>query len=282
MGLSNTGNAAATGVTAAITLPAGLTFAPPALPAGSGGAAVYPQGRLASYMRFALDGLFSAGDWNCTLSGDALTATCELPALGAGDASSLDLNLRVSATDLPADAETSFSVTSGTQTVTYKVLTGLQKAGQGQGVDDTYSAEGHMAAIHVGATLLGCDQTNPACESVMNFVGTSEDSKYNNNNWMMKPLNEAKPINEAGGTRNSASTTLQLPAGATVKYALLEWSANRSDGTDKDPADTLDGDMNSARLRVPDAPGMPGTSTYMPVTADSFTQRHHRPCCPIR
>ncbi|HSN42478.1 MAG TPA: hypothetical protein VLR88_00305, partial [Propionibacteriaceae bacterium] len=89
------------------------------------------------------------------------------------------------------------------------------------------------------------------------FVGTSTDGKYNNNNWVMSA------INEAGGVRNSATTTLQLPAGATVKYALLEWSANRSDGTDRDAADTLDGAMGSARLRVP------GATNYADVTADS-------------
>ncbi len=79
----------------------------------------------------------------------------------------------------------------------------------------------------------------------------------NNNDWAMQP------INEAGGNVNSASTTLELPVGATVRYALLEWSANRSDGTDADAADSLDGAMDSARLRVP------GALDYVDVTADT-------------
>ena len=91
----------------------------------------------------------------------------------------------------------------------------------------------------------------------MGFPGNSTDRKYNNNGQKMVALNEA------GGARNSASTTLQLPEGAKVKYALLEWSANRSDGTDADPADALDGDMASARLKAP------GAADYVPVTADS-------------
>jgi hypothetical protein len=253
MGLSNNGDADADGVEATITLPAGLTFAAPSAVDGGSGSSVFPHHRLASYMRFALEGSFSIGDWDCTLSDDALAATCQLPALVAGDTTSLDLELQVDA-DLAADAVTSFSVTSGEQSVSYSVATGLED--NEESIDDIYVTDGQVAAIHVGATLLGCDQTEPGCVGVMGGAGNSVQDN-NNNDWAMQP------INEAGGNVNSATTTLELPAGATVRYALLEWSANRSDGTDSDAADTLDGAMDSAHLRVP------GASDYIPVTADS-------------
>jgi len=229
-----------------------LTFATPPAVDGGVGTAVFPHERLASYMRFALEGSYSIGDWECTLTGDAVTATCELPALVAGDETSLDLDLLVNA-DLAADAVTSFSVTSGEQTVTYSVATGLED--NEESIDSVYATEGQVAAKHVGATLLGCDQTDAGCKGVMNSVGNAGGG-MNNNDWAMQPLIEDD------GTSNSASTTLTLPEGATVKYALLEWSANRSDGTDGDAADALVGAMDTALLRLP------GASDYIKVTAD--------------
>jgi hypothetical protein len=254
MNLSNTGDADSDPIDAIITLPAGLTFAPPAPAASGGGTAVYPQSRLASYMRYAIEGVISSGDWECTLRDDALTATCELPALSAGSDAELDLDLVVNA-DLAADAQTSFSVTSGEQSVMYSVQTGLED--NEEGVDVDYSTEGQVAAIHVGATLLGCDQTDSKCVDIMAYAGDASEGdhgegSYNNNSWHMQPLNEA------GGESNSASTTLVLPEGAKVQYALLEWSANRAniDGA-------FSGDTSAARLRLP------GASTYTDITADT-------------
>lgn len=250
MGLANGGEGDATGITASISLPDGLAFSTPA--SGSGALAVAPRESLATYMRFALDGSFSIGAWNCTLSSDAVTATCDLPELGAGTETSLDLDLLVGDGDLAPDAETSFSVTSGDQTVTYAVRTGLED--NEENIRVTYATEGQVAAIHVGATLLGCDETITGCSNVMKFVGSSSDSKYNNNNWDMQPLNEA------GGATNSASTLLNLPVGSTVKYALLEWSANRG------ASDTFAGDQSSARLMAP------GDTEYADIAADSVDE----------
>ncbi len=258
MQVSNVGDAAASTLEATIVLPAGLTFSAPA-----GGAAplmAVSSQKLSNFVGFALDGEFSSGDWTCTLSADAITADCKLPALAVGADTHLNLGLTIhddllAGHKLASDAVTSLTVVSGAQTVSYSVRTGLEV--NEDGVDDTYSAEGHMAAIHVGATLMGCDTTKQTCRDVMGFPDNSGDGKYNNNGQDMRPLNEA------GGVLNSASTTLTLPAGATVKYALLEWSANRSDGTDGDGVDPLSGAMDSARLRVP------GASDYIDVTADS-------------
>ncbi|NYI42487.1 sigma-70 family RNA polymerase sigma factor [Demequina lutea] len=253
MQVSNVGGADAPTLDAMIVLPAGLTFSAP--PGGASPSMAVSSQKLSNFVRFALDGEFSSGDWTCTLSTDATTADCTLPTLAMGADTSLDLGLAPIHGALAADAETSFTVVSGDQTVSYSVRTGI--AVNHDDVDGAYSAEGHMAAIHVGATLMGCDVTTTNCLNAMDFSGNSTNSQYNNNGQVMRPLNEA------GGVRNSATTTLNIPAGATVKYALLEWSANRSDGTDKDPADALTGDMASARLKVP------GASDYIPVTADS-------------
>ena len=78
----------------------------------------------------------------------------------------------------------------------------------------------------------------------MSSTESSDDNALNNNGQKMIALNEA------GGKANSASTTLSstfLPDGATVKYALLEWSANRSTKDDKWTGD----DPAAARLRTP-------------------------------
>ncbi len=248
MGLSNSGDGDSANITATIALPAGLTFATPV--SGAGPLEVAPRGALAAYMRFSLEGSFSVDDWNCSLSDDSTVATCELPSLGAGDATTLDLDLDpVDDVDLASDAETAFSVTSGEQSVSYSVRTGLED--NEENLHAIYSTEGHVAAQHVGATLLGCDTDTTECRNAMKSVGHAKDASYNNEYWDMRPLNEA------GGVTNSAATNLNLPDGAKVTYALLEWSANRG------PEDEFEGDQASAWLKVP------GTTEYTAISADS-------------
>ncbi len=103
---------------------------------------------------------------------------------------------------------------------------------------------------------MGCDATADACKGVMDNTGGRKN--LNNNDQKMVALNTA------GGKANSGSTELSeqfLPAGAKVKYALLEWSANRSE------ADTgWTGDTAKASFKVPNG-------EYQTITAKSVSVR---------
>ncbi len=251
MSLSNTGDGAADDITAQITLPAGLTFGPP--PGGAAALSAFPAQRLAAYMEFATTGAFAAGDWTCTYADGNATADCLLTTLGAGGASRLELPVSVGGA-LAHDASTSFKVASGDQSIDYSVLTGVEQ--NEEDVDVVYSDEGHLAAMHVGATLMGCDQRDSSCVAVMSSAGSTTNSSANNNSWTMLALNEA------GGTSNSSSSMLQLPAGAHVTYASLEWAANRYS------TDAFSGPLDAARLRAP------GQAQYLDITADSVSQTY--------
>jgi hypothetical protein len=253
MDVANVGDAAAEDVTATIVLPDGLTFAAP-----SGGAAptmAVQSLELSNFVRFALDGEFAVGDWTCTLSADSSIAACTLDSLDIGAGTSLGLDLTIAGA-LPEDAQTSFSVSQGDQTLSYSVRTGIET--NEENIDPIYVADGHIAALHVGATVMGCDTAEFGCAGVMSGVGST---KLNNNDWDMVALNEA------GGVSNSAATQLSIPAGATVKYATLEWAANRYNGSSAPvrPADAFAGALDSARLRVPGG-------DYVAVTADTVNQ----------
>ncbi len=246
--VSNTGDADSATLEATIVLPAGLTFSAPA----GGAAPLMPvnSDRLSNFLSFGLEGQFSAGDWTCERSTDAATADCTLETLTIGSNTRLDLDLTITGV-LANDALTSFTVVSGDQNLSYSVLTGIET--NEENVDIVYATEGQVAATHVGATLLGCDLTNPACAAIMASSASSTKGEVNNNGWTMEALNEA------GGVRNSAATTLTLPAGSIVKYATLEWAANRY------TTDAFNGALDSARLRAPGG-------EYFDITADSVTQ----------
>jgi hypothetical protein len=73
----------------------------------------------------------------------------------------------------------------------------------------------------VGNTLLTCPVATAGCTDAQNGVGAT----LNNNSWNMVA------VNDAGGTTNSSSATVTLPAGADVLWAGLYWSADTSAGT---------------------------------------------------
>ena len=81
------------------------------------------------------------------------------------------------------------------------------------------TARGDVAAV--GNTLLTCPTATPGCTNAQDGIGGT----LNNNNWNMTP------VNVAGGTVNSSSATVTLPAGATVLWAGLYWGADTSAGT---------------------------------------------------
>ena len=249
MSIGNSGEGAAEDVTAHITLPAGLAFAP--ANGGELGLMSAPIGRVGTFTALQTPSGISVGDWNCTLPAVDSTATCELDALEAGSSTSFDLPLTITGT-VPDGAVTTFSVTTGDQTVEYSVLTGVDT--NDEDVDVVFTGEGQLAVAHVGAPLMGCDTTQAACRDIMGSTASNTGGQFNNNGWTMLPLNEA------GGEHNSATTTLTLPEGSVVTYASVEWAANRHN------RDVFTGPINQARLRGP------GQSSYVPITADTVSQ----------
>ena len=247
MAVANAGDGDADDVTAQITLPEGLTFAPP--PGGASSLMAVPVQRLHDFLSFHATGAVTVGDWSCSF--DSGLATCDLPNLPAGGQTEFDVPVNINGA-VAEGAVTHFVVTTGDQTIEYSVLTGVDA--NDEDVDVIFTGEGQLAATHVGATLMGCDLTQLTCRNVMKSTASNTNSQYNNNGWVMKPLNEA------GGQFNSASTTLTLPEGSVVTYASLEWAANRH------TSDAFSGALDSARLRGP------GQSDYAPITADTVSQ----------
>ena len=83
------------------------------------------------------------------------------------------------------------------------------------------TAHGDIAAV--GNTLLTCPTATAGCDAAR--AGTASGNALNDNTWDMTP------VNKTGGTVNSSSATVTLPAGAAVLWAGLYWSADTSAGT---------------------------------------------------
>ncbi|WP_084128130.1 sigma-70 family RNA polymerase sigma factor [Demequina sp. NBRC 110055] len=248
--LSNDGDGDAADVTASIALPAGLTFA---APGGASGFSAPQQHVWSQQMARVTQEPFTLDEWECTLSGDSRVLTCAIDSVGAGTGASLDMDVTLLTDSLADDATTTFTVDAGAQHVSYSVATGITDLPAG------YGSTGGVGATQVGATLMGCSEVfdpHRYCKNVMSQTANGDQAKYNNNAYAMVPLNDA------GGEYASGTTTLDLPAGATVMSATLEWSANRRVLTN------WSGDTETARLRVPGG-------DYVDVMADttrSFTR----------
>ena len=94
--------------------------------------------------------------------------------------------------------------------------------------------------IEIGAPLLSCSPTLPACRSAL------ENGDRDNNALVMVPLDDAPP--PSGASRSvavSSTARLEIPGDREVLFAGLYWSANIG------PYDTWSGARESARLRGP-------------------------------
>ncbi len=252
--VTNSGTESSQAVQANVSLPPGLAFAGP----DAGGAGMTRTAPLAAYMGFVLSGSLSVGDWTCTFSEDRREAYCTTTGIGPGQTATALLKAVVtleSGQALASDAVTRYTITWGADSTSYEVPTGV--AAVQENFTSTFSDTGHLAAAHFGAPLLGCTPgtsvSGTTCEDAMAFAGASGNSRHNNNAWAMTPLNEA------GGEHNSATTSVSIPEGATVVYAMVEWSANRASA---DGSFTHDASL--ARLRV-------AGGDYAPLTADAVT-----------
>src|SRR6478609_7113092 len=100
------------------------------------------------------------------------------------------------------------------------------------------TAHGDIAAV--GNTVLTCPTATAGCTDAQSAIGGT----LNNNSWNMTP------VNVAGGTVNSSSATVALPAGATVLWAGLYWGADTSAGTNGAVAPSAAA-KGTVKLKVP-------------------------------
>ena len=89
------------------------------------------------------------------------------------------------------------------------------------------------------------------CSDAQSGIGGT----LNNNSWTMAP------VNVAGGTVNSSSATVTIPAGATVLWAGLYWGADTNAGTNGAAAPNAAA-KGTVRLKV-------GSGAYQALTANA-------------
>lgn len=183
----------------------------------------------------------SSGDASAP-SGDVLT--CAVGPVEAGQQAIVPLTL--TATEGVVLSEEIIYTVTGADPVTGASVqaegTFVVTAQPVRGVRGTW--HGPVAVTEVGAPLMRC--TDFAC-----WLASGS--------WWNDATNDhlgMRPLNDAGGVTSSSSSTLTIPAGATVKHAGLYWSANRT------ARETFTHDLTSARLRAP------GSTSYLPVDGE--------------
>ena len=177
------------------------------------------------------------------IGGTTRTVTCALGSLAAGAAAPVVIGLTASTagvSDLPLTIQA-----DGLGPVEQNLEARIADAG----LSPRYTSSAGSDVTEIGAPLLTCTES-AGCTDVLD--GTSSG---NNNSLAMVPLNVA------GGTQTSSSSTLTIPEGRTVTFAGLYWSANAG------PAQTFDAaSLAAARLRGP------GDTAYRDVTGAVVSQ----------
>ncbi len=125
------------------------------------------------------------------------------------------------------------------------------------------TAHGDIAAV--GNTVLTCPTAAAGCTNAQNGLGGT----LNNNNWNMTP------VNAAGGTVNSSSATVNLPAGATVLWAGLYWGADTSAGTNGAVAPSAAA-KGTVKLQVPGGSYQAISATAGDVLTSSLQATRYR------
>ena len=104
-----------------------------------------------------------------------------------------------------------------------------------------YSQTLHGNLSAVGNTLMSCPTGAPSCAAARN------GSPYSNNDFTMSYVD----VDSDATTWDSSSATLTLPAGSTVAWAGLYWSADTSGGSGGS-ADSHSGSRDQVKLKVDD------------------------------
>ncbi len=230
----NSGDTATSGLTAEITLPPGVTL--------SGTAVLRAGGRFGAGLP-AIAPFAVADDWFCL--GTETGATCTGPDVepGADVTSYLDVS---AAPDSAGSTPVSVTVSApDTASVTVTGSSGVAA----DGFAAAFADRGRLAVTEVGAPLLSCPAGAKGCDEAR--ARTATGNALNNDSWAMVALDE----DDDKSTSTSSATTLDLPAGATVTWAGLYWSANITSGTSDD---------RLAQIQL----AAPGAEGYLPVRAD--------------
>ena len=210
-----------TGVTAQLSLPNGVSLVGTVVRPGSGmGLAAL---RVAPYA-------VSEG-WFC--AGTTVSVTCTGPDVPAGGEASLFLKVFAGA---GSAGTTPISVTvsaTGAKPVTVTGSRGVQSTG----LPARWAGHGGLGVTEVGSNLLSCPATSTGCAQARLGLGT----RTNNNDWTLVPVDS----DLLTATANSSRATLAVPAGSTISYAGLFWSAHV-------PSGTSDSTLGSAVLQAPD------------------------------
>gem|GEM_PF-3164559 len=189
-GVTNTGTASASGVTATVTVPRAVTLDP--IPA------VLGEGQ----------------NWACVKTTEQV-ATCTLATLAPGDVAPLVLYATANgATSDAVVVEVADGSGADAAVITSSVSLRLASAG----LSVRYQTTGAFSVAQIGAPLLGCDLKTQLCRDAMNALGGSAA----NNDYAMVPLTNAvgEPIDSVAN--------LVIPSDRQIAFAGLYWSANKS------------------------------------------------------
>ena len=190
----------------------------------------------------------------CTTTGTATaTVTCALGDLAVGAEVPVEIGLKPSAAGV-ADLLLSIRA-DGLVPVEQHLVASIADGG----LAPRYTSSAASDVTEIGAPLLTC-APSATCTDILD--GTRSG---NNNSLTMVPLNAA------GGTQTSSSSTLTVPAGRTVTFAGLYWSANAG------PAQTFGAPLTSARLRGPGDTGYRDVSgTVVAKVTDSGGRSYYQ------
>jgi RNA polymerase sigma factor (sigma-70 family) len=164
---------------------------------------------------------------DCTFD-TARSATCDAGPVAAGGA--VDVLLPVVVGDVANTGTVTITASAtGAASVSASAVARTSSAN----LSLRYQGTGTLRVTEVGAPVLGCPASGCGAAA-------------NNNDLAMTALDEAAPAGaRVTSVPVSSSATLTLPAGATVRFAGLYWSANRA------PADAWSTGLDTASLRGP-------------------------------
>ncbi len=119
---------------------------------------------------------------------------------------------------------------------------GAQGAARPFAVQSTSNIKGNF--VFVSNTLMTCPAAASGCTDARNGIGSG--GALNDNNYVMEYID----TDSDGGTFDSSSATLNLPAGSTVTFAGLYWGADTSAGSGGSAAPAA-GQSNQVLLTPP-------------------------------
>lgn len=155
-------------------------------------------------------------DWTCLP--EAAAIRCTAPSAPAGATSAVYAPVVVAGDapllGAPAATVTSNGATSATATAEAVVVAA--------GLGTRFLADGSLAVVQAGASLLSCDAAEVGCLDARQRTG----AQLNNNDWNMVA------IDAAGIGVTSSSAVVDIPAGSVVRSAGLYWSSGIPSGAD--------------------------------------------------